>query len=48
MEQNNSSKKKVKKNKQDSCPYCGSKNIEIVYVKHAGIMKICKSCREEF
>jgi hypothetical protein len=50
MSQNNPNKKKKKQQKlnQDSCPYCGDKNIDRVYVKHAGTMRICKNCREEF
>jgi transcription elongation factor Elf1 len=48
MSQNNSNKKKKPKPPQDQCPYCGEKNVDRVYVKHAGTIRICKNCREEF
>lgn len=46
MQQNN--KKKKQKPKQNQCPYCGDKNVDTVYVKHVGVLRICKNCREEF
>jgi hypothetical protein len=48
MQQNSSKKKPKKKPQPDKCPYCGDKNVETIYVKHAGVMRICKNCREEF
>jgi len=33
--------------KIDTCPYCGSKKIELLPIKHVGCVKICKECGEQ-
>jgi transcription elongation factor Elf1 len=39
---------KPQKNREKACPYCGSENIEQVYIKHVGAARVCRDCREEF
>ena len=32
---------------EETCPFCGSKNIERTAVKHVGVIRICKDCGEQ-
>jgi hypothetical protein len=40
-------KKTYRKPEFRECPYCGSKNIEQTVIKHVGVIKTCKNCREQ-
>jgi hypothetical protein len=44
----NSKKKRYpKKPESKSCYACGSENIEQTFIKHVGVIRICKDCREQ-
>jgi len=40
-------KKNYRRPEARECPYCGSKNIEQTSIKHVGVVKTCKNCREQ-
>lgn len=45
--------KKKKENKRpkrppnDTCIYCGGKEFEQTAIKHVGVIRICKECKEQ-
>ena len=32
---------------EETCPFCGSKNIELLPCHNVGVIRICKDCGEQ-
>ena len=39
--------KRPKRPASEPCYFCGSENIEQIYIHDVGVVRICKECKEQ-